>query len=147
MFGGPGESEQTVRETVRFMEQALAPRDRIMCTIGVRIYPDTGLERIAREEGVLGPNADLSDLTFYFSPHISPARVLQLLEGCARRSQTVYLETLQRPLVRWTLRLHAALRLPGPQWRAVPFYNLFARWELADRRRRAARISAARDPD
>ena len=127
IFGGPGETEATVRETLQFMQKALSAEDRILCTLGLRIYPGTDLERMARAEGLIAPHDDLMEPTFYFSPHISPARILELLDGSARRSQMLYLEALQRPFIAWAMRVHAALRLRSPAWRAVPLYNRLTR--------------------
>ena len=127
LFGGPGECEETVRETLAFMERGLGLQDRILCTLGLRIYPGTELERIAREEGALEPGADLAEPTFYFSPQIAPERVLALLDGSRRRAQMLHLEALQRPFISWWLRVQAALGLPGPPWRHVPLYNRVAR--------------------
>lgn len=127
LLGGPGESEETVRETVDFMTHALGPRDRIICTLGLRIYPRTELERIARAEGLLAPGADLAEPNFYLSPRISPKRILALLESSPRRLQMLYLETLQRPSIAWALRLQAALGLRGAPWASLPLYNRLTR--------------------
>jgi len=123
MLGGPGECERTVRETVAFIERYLDDRDRLICTVGLRVYPGTDLERTARAEGVLPEDGDPAVPPFYFSPHIAPERTLALLEGCSRRRQMVYLDVLQRPLVPWAGRVRSALHLGGPLWSWVPLYN------------------------
>jgi len=127
IFGAPGESEETVRATLRFFEAVLGPRDRLLCTLGLRVYPGTELARIAQAEGALAPDADLLDPTFYFSPAIAPARVLALLDGSKLRRQMVFLSSLHSRLVPLGMRLRHALRLPGPPWAQVPLYNLVAR--------------------
>jgi hypothetical protein len=134
IFGAPGESEETVRATLRFVEAVLGPRDRLLCTLGLRVYPGTELAQIAQAEGALAPDADLLDPTFYFSPAIGLARVLALLDGSKLRRQMVFLTSLQSRLVPLGMRLRRALRLPGPPWAQVPLYNLVAR-----RPRKAAR--------
>jgi len=127
LFGGPGESEETVRETLRLIEQIVGPRDRVLCTVGLRVYPRTELEQIALEESALSQETNLMDPVFYFSPHISAARVLELLEGSKSRSRMVYLGLLQRRCIPLALRLRANLRLPGSLWAGVPLYNRLAR--------------------
>jgi radical SAM superfamily enzyme YgiQ (UPF0313 family) len=127
LFGGPGETEETVRETISFMETALDSRDRILCTVGLRVYPDTELARIARAEGAVAEAADLVKPTFYLSPHISAERVRELLDASSRWPQMVPLNVLQQPLVAWALRLHGALGLRGAPWLAVPIYNRLRR--------------------
>lgn len=123
LFGGPGETEDTVMETLSFFDQFLTAKDRILCTIGLRVYTGTELESIAQEEGVITPEMDLTEPVFYFSSQITPQRVLELLDGSKRRSQMVYLDTLQNPIVSMALRAHSMLHLPGPIWSAVPIYN------------------------
>ncbi len=66
MFGGPGETGETIKETVRLMEE-LSPRAVVAMT-GIRIYPGTELARIALKEGVLSPAESLLAPRFYFSP-------------------------------------------------------------------------------
>lgn len=139
LFGGPGESEKTVRETVRFMDKALGPHDRILSAVGLRVYPRTELAQIVHAQGMVAPDADLTAPVFYCSPEIAPARIVELLEGSSRRSQMLYLEALQRPAIPWALRARAALGLRGPMWGAVPLYN-----RLARRARRSALVEPAR---
>jgi len=127
MFGGPGEDEGTVRETLRFIETGLGPHDRAICTLGLRVYPGTRLAETAREEGALAPDADLSEPVFYFSPRISPTRTLELIEASPARPRMVYLETVQRASVALGARLWTALHLPGAAWSALPLYNRVAR--------------------
>ena len=83
--------EETVRETLHFIETALAPQDRIICTIGLRIYPRTRLAQTALEEGMVTPETDLSEPVFYYSPHITAARTVELIEASSARPRMVYL--------------------------------------------------------
>ena len=39
MFGGPGETKETVQETLRFAEKRISQRDVALFMIGIRIYP------------------------------------------------------------------------------------------------------------
>ncbi len=70
MMGGPGETRDTVRETLSFAEKFIRPQDAAFFNIGVRIYPRTELESIARSQGVLAPLADLLEPAFYVSPEV-----------------------------------------------------------------------------
>jgi hypothetical protein len=127
LLGGPGESEDTIRETIGFMDRALGPRDRILCTVGLRIYPGTPLEGIAKEEGVLPAESDPLEPGFYLSPQVSVGRVLELVERAPRSAQMIHLHALQQPLIAWGLKLHSALHLRMPPWSAVPLYNRLRR--------------------
>ena len=51
LLGGPGETRQTVCETLDFLESAGAAN--VIFSVGIRICPGTGIERVARAEGVL----------------------------------------------------------------------------------------------
>jgi len=130
VFGAPGENNQTVRATLRFMNTVFGPRDRFICTLGLRIYPGTELAALATGEGALAPEANLIYPTFYFSPHITPTRVLSLLDASPVRSRMICLSSLQSPLVALALRLRRALHLPGPPWAYLPVYNKLARLGL-----------------
>lgn len=123
LFGGPGETEATVKETLQFMAQALGPQDRIICTVGLRVYRGTELAELAVQEGAISPEADLVQPVFYTSPHLPIPRLLALLENSPRRSQMLYLNQLHSFPIPWALRLRSALRLPGPPWAALPIYN------------------------
>lgn len=68
MFGGPGETAETVRESFRLMDE-LGPTAVIAMT-GVRIYPGTPLHRIALDEGVITQETDLLQPVFYLSPAV-----------------------------------------------------------------------------
>ncbi len=68
LLGGPGEDRDTVRRSVEFMEE-LAPAV-VSMKAGIRIYPGTGLEKIAREEEQVAPGQDLLFPAFYMSPAI-----------------------------------------------------------------------------
>ncbi len=127
VFGAPGETQETVRATIRFAEAVLGPQDRMMCTLGLRVYPGTELARTAVDEGIVPAEANLLKPAFYFSPEIAPARVLQLLDRSKLRRQMVYLTSLQSTLVPIGLRLRHALHLSGPAYRHVPLLSLLTR--------------------
>lgn len=78
MFGGPGETEETVLETLRFAEKSIGQRDVALFMIGIRIYPGTELENIARIEGVLTlPAYEMLEPVFYLSPSINKEWLLK----------------------------------------------------------------------
>jgi radical SAM superfamily enzyme YgiQ (UPF0313 family) len=66
VFGGPGETEETVRESFRLMD-AIRPTAVIAMT-GIRIYPGTPLEGLARDRGVIEVGDDLLWPRFYVEP-------------------------------------------------------------------------------
>jgi len=57
LLGGPGETPETVTQTIRFLQQ-IDP-DCAGAQLGVRIYPDTGMARIVAGEGPPESNPNL----------------------------------------------------------------------------------------
>ena len=73
IFGGPGETELTIKEG---LENVSHLKHCVVCAfLGIRIYPHTALMRHAVDEGSLDPAASCLEPTYYFSPHIDPAKV------------------------------------------------------------------------
>ncbi len=83
LLGGPGETPETVRESIGFMK-ATDP-DCVGAALGVRLYPGTPLTRRLRADGGLpnrpgvhvlggsvGPDAPLLMPVFYISPELGP---------------------------------------------------------------------------
>lgn len=87
LFGGPGETPETVREAVQFLKQ-LGP-DCVGAALGVRLYPGLPLTARIAAEGPLDSNAglwrryegpvDLLWPTYYISPALGerPAAVIR----------------------------------------------------------------------
>lgn len=74
IFGGPGETRESIIETVRIMDETV-PRAVIAMT-GVRIYPDTEMHRAAVKEGLCETGQSLLDPQFYFS-QMGPKKLLE----------------------------------------------------------------------
>ena len=65
LLGGPGETRETVLESLSFADSL--PLDFLKLTAGIRIYPDTELARIAVSEGVIAVDDDLLLPRFYLA--------------------------------------------------------------------------------
>ncbi|MFH0845424.1 MAG: radical SAM protein [Pseudomonadota bacterium] len=63
LLGGPGETKESVEESLSFVDSLAL--DILKVTIGIRIYPHTKLSRIATEEAVIGKDDDLLFPRFY----------------------------------------------------------------------------------
>jgi radical SAM superfamily enzyme YgiQ (UPF0313 family) len=63
MLGGPGETRDTVEETLAFVSDLNL--DAMKITIGIRIYPHTKLARTAVQDGLIAPDDDLLFPKFY----------------------------------------------------------------------------------
>jgi radical SAM superfamily enzyme YgiQ (UPF0313 family) len=132
LLGGPGETPESVRETLTFARYAIRPGDVAFFNTGIRVYPGTELERIARQQGVLRcDRRQMLEPVFYVSPEVEPEwvrnevkkamadnlnfldndsiglDVLPLLNGISRRLG------LKPPLWRYSRHIRRGLRLLG----------------------------------
>jgi radical SAM superfamily enzyme YgiQ (UPF0313 family) len=70
LLGGPGETRETVEQSLSFA--ASLGLDGLRLTAGIRIYPGTELARRARAEGLLHPDDDLLFPRFYLATGLEP---------------------------------------------------------------------------
>jgi radical SAM superfamily enzyme YgiQ (UPF0313 family) len=65
LLGGPGETRETVEESLAFADSL--PLEALKITVGIRIYPGTALAGIALREGVITEQTNLLRPTFYLA--------------------------------------------------------------------------------
>ena len=68
LLGGPGETRESVQESLAFADSL--ELDLLKLTLGIRIYPGTALEQVARKEGVIAKGDDLLMPRFYLSKEL-----------------------------------------------------------------------------
>ncbi len=119
MFGGPGETQETVRETMRFAEYAIRPQDVAFFNIGIRIYPGTELEAVARHQGTLTLSSnDMLTPVFYVSPDIDIGWMEQELNKFMNsHTNVINLGSLGNALLPMVHRMGYCLGLKPPLWR------------------------------
>ncbi len=78
LFGGPGESRESVQETLDNIERL--ERSVFFFFCGIRIYPNTALYDIALKEGQITAAQNLLTPVFYRSPHITDREIMQKVE-------------------------------------------------------------------
>lgn len=81
IFGGPGETAQTVAETIELMDE-IRPTAVIALT-GIRVLPGTGMVEIALRDGQLDPDDNLLYPRFYISPNLGD-ELIDRIESYAR---------------------------------------------------------------
>ena len=82
MLGAPGETRQTVEESLAFAE--LLHLDALKVSVGIRIYPETALAARAVAEGIIDRDDDLLFPRFYMVPELRdwlPQRVAGIAFG------------------------------------------------------------------
>ncbi|UFS71467.1 radical SAM protein [Geomonas sp. RF6] len=83
LLGGPGETRETVQESLDFADSLRL--DMLKVTTGIRIYPGTALEKIARKEGVIARGDDLLHPRFYLAKGLEPWLAPLLREWMSQR--------------------------------------------------------------
>ena len=119
MLGGPGETSATVMESLRFAQRTLRPGDVAYFNVGIRIYPGTELEAIARGQGVLNRSVEeMLEPAFYFTPDLDYAWTLdQVRRAAADRLNLLHAASLSHPWLPAVNRLFSRLPVSRPLWK------------------------------
>ena len=123
LLGGPGETRETVAETLRFAETAARAKDVVFFNIGLRIYPGTELESIARRQGILTAAPDqMLRPVFYVSPDVDAGWMMDEV----RRSMSRHMNFINTDSIGLSIlpRVHRAAHLLGvrpPLWKHTRF--------------------------
>ncbi len=83
LLGGPGETRESVEESLAFAESLHL--DDLRITVGIRIYPHTPLARRAVAEGIIATEGDLLRPRFYLAPGLEPWIHARVSGGMAPR--------------------------------------------------------------
>jgi radical SAM superfamily enzyme YgiQ (UPF0313 family) len=113
LLGGPGETMDTVKETLDTILQT-SPTAAI-CMIGIRVFPNTRLSKIAENEGMVSPDNNYLEPVFYLSSAIED-EIVPFLESFAKEHRTWIFpglninmnETMQKKLRKFGIK--------GPMW-------------------------------
>lgn len=127
LAGGPGETPDTLDETLRFAAGRLARGDAAYLTVGLRVYPGTVLQSIAEAEGQVAPGDPLLAPRFYLSPALPLERALERLrEFAAREPRFMFSADSRNPAMPRLVRLASLLGLPRPHWRYLSLFRRLA---------------------
>lgn len=117
IFGGPGETPETIRETVR------NTRYHKKCIFfpfpGVRIYPRTALYETAVEEHIVSSEEDCLEPKFYFAVPLTAPMIWQILEEQLDNSRQWLLPSKSEMIRHSISRLRERDR-KGPLWEYMP---------------------------
>lgn len=138
LLGGPGETRQTVEETLEVIDRTEAAA--VFCAAGMRIYPGTTLHRIALEEGVVHATDDLLFPTFYRSTDLTDSLLELVLSHASRRDNWLIVGTHEDEM-RDMLARARDFDLRGPLW---SYLGQFRRRQRRLARRRAHTLVATR---
>ena len=86
LFGGPGETEDTVWRALDFLGEE-APDAALIMNVGLRVFKGTALEETARQEGRIAPGHNMLTPTNYLSDDLDEGLEDRLDEYCRDRPQ------------------------------------------------------------
>ena len=119
MLGGPGETEETVKETLRFAETQIRQQHAAFFAIGIRIYPGTELETTARKQGMLSASAaEMLSPVFYVSPEVDAVWIEQQVKVSLKRNMNfMSAVSLNVPYLSFIHQVGYRLGFRTPLWR------------------------------
>ena len=128
LVGGPGETIQTLEETLSFARWRLERGDAVYLTVGLRIYPGTTLHRIAISEGTVPSASSLLDPTFYFSSELDfDDTVARLKRFAGQHPRFMFSADSRSMILPYLTRTASLLRLPRPHWQYMGLFQRVSR--------------------
>jgi anaerobic magnesium-protoporphyrin IX monomethyl ester cyclase len=128
LVGGPGETMQSLEETLSFAKWRLGRGDAVYITVGLRIYPGTTLHRIAIQEGSIAAHDALLSPAFYFSPDLSrDAAINRLKVFAAHQPRFMFSADSRSAILPYLTRFASVLRLPRPHWQYMGLFQRLSR--------------------
>jgi radical SAM superfamily enzyme YgiQ (UPF0313 family) len=113
LFGGPGEDEKTIEETLTMA--GILEKTLLILFCGIRIYPHTAIHRIAVREGQITSEQNLLEPVFYRSPALNLDMIENMLRARASECSYWVLGSGNEKTANIVSRLHARGRC-GPLW-------------------------------
>jgi radical SAM superfamily enzyme YgiQ (UPF0313 family) len=84
IFGGPGETEDTINES--FKNSLQIKKSIFFPFASMRLYPGTPLFQCALQEGTVSKGEDLLRPYYYMNPHISQEKATEMIAGFSKQS-------------------------------------------------------------
>lgn len=132
MIGGPGETNETLQESLDFALNYLQKKGRAVTNVahfflGVRVYPKTQLWEIAVRDRLITPTANPVEPLWYLSRRLDLDRAVAQMTRAASLCPEIYLGFDERVLVfsRAAAFFFDLLRFPRPYWRYFRAANSF----------------------
>ena len=113
LFGGPGETLRSVRETLRTVDDT-APT-AVVAMAGIRVYPDTPMATLAESRGLVKKRRDYLDPVFYIEPGLEEDLSETLLSFAKSRGNWV-LPGISIPYKPITQKLIRRIGYKKPLW-------------------------------
>jgi radical SAM superfamily enzyme YgiQ (UPF0313 family) len=123
MFGAPGETVETIKESLDFCERHVRDEDVALFTAGIRVYPGTPLEKECKEAGWFADDDNLVRPSWYVAPTITIADMYRLLIEAAidHPNWTTAAEGILNPgIVSFVERSYRFFGGRAPLWSKLP---------------------------
>ncbi len=123
MMGGPNETRETVAETLQFAENYIRPQDVAFFGLGIRIYPGTELESLARQQGLLSLTpTEMLEPVFYISPTIEYSWMQKWVKTSMNKHMNfINTDSIGFPILLPIHRFGYRLGLRPPLWKHTRF--------------------------
>ena len=121
LFGGPGETWADVEDTQNFLNSC-ARANAVFATVGIRVYADTPMARIAVQEGQVQPDQDLFLPAYYLAPGLAQDTEKNLDRIARRRAEWTSPADWRKTVVRLGQKIAVLLNV-RPQWKAISSYG------------------------
>ena len=113
LLGGPGETMDSVRRTC---ETICGTRPTaVVCMVGIRVFPNTRMAKVAAEEGFVGSAPDFLEPVFYLSPAVE-TEILPFIENFSRDNPTWIFPGLQINMNGHLQKKMRRFGVRGPLW-------------------------------
>jgi radical SAM superfamily enzyme YgiQ (UPF0313 family) len=124
LMGGPGEDQDTVEETLEFIHNEIGPKDVALVNSGIRIYPNTVMESIALEEGLIQQSDDLLWPVFYMSPGLEQEWLSNRINKAIKEDPRIFTSNqIQSSFIPLAQRALSWTKVKKPYWRFLPTIN------------------------
>lgn len=113
LLGGPGETMDTVKATFDTVLQTSPTA--VICMIGIRVFPNTRLAKIAKNEGVVSPGNNYLEPVFYLSSHIED-QIIPFIEAFSKEHKTWIFPGLNINMNEVIQKKLRKFGIKGPMW-------------------------------
>jgi anaerobic magnesium-protoporphyrin IX monomethyl ester cyclase len=123
MFGAPGETLETVKETLAFCEEHIPPSHMVLFSTGIRVYAGTPLERTCKQMGWFDEQESLFQPSWFLSPEIDLEELYALLvrSASSHPNWMTNAETILNPRMATLMkRAFRVMGWKGPFWQHLP---------------------------
>ena len=122
VFGGPGETHETIDETIDFIRDYISSEDMVYITTSLRIYPGTKLHKIALEENLVDRSQSLLKPIFYTNTSFTSEELHNYLQKKIGKAHNLLFSSEAKPspeMLQEAIQLRQQQKLTEPMFRTL----------------------------